>query len=444
MTNTTESFLKLYSEADLTDGDITEVQASATITFDPVAELEKVQRALRRAEAELAAGVPLVPQPRPQQHLVERLESVLKASAEAIGCRAAGLYLLDEATTELKLRASFGLPTERLLEPARALRTAMADLEALAGHAVALEDTTKYQHWNLPETCGAAVCIPVSSPTTPLGTLWVFSDEPRPLSDHEVNLVEIAAGRIASDLEREMLLTETHDIGRLRRSSNDAGERRRARVPQVAPLCDRWEIAARADDDGRMLGDFYDWLTASDGALCAAIGSVETTDFAAALEVESLRACWRAHARHSSDCGHWLDWINDDLWRGSTDAVEAHLLALRAAANGTLSLAAAGRPTALILGLNGTRTILTETTPTLGRDGEFRTTALDVELAAGESLFLCEDVRRVERIAAVWNSEALQVTPRISSARLLDQMLSRVYGEDGLPRGTFLLLRRTS
>ncbi len=175
----------------------------------------------------------------------------------------------------------------------------MADLEALAGHAVALEDTAKYQHWNLPEVCGAAVCIPVSSPTTPLGTLWVFSDEPRPLSDHEVNLVEIAAGRIASDLEREMLLTETHDVGRMRRSWSDAEERRTARVPRVAPLCDRWEIAARADDDSRILGDFYDWLTTIDGALCAAIGSVEATDFAAALEIEQLRACWRAHARHT-------------------------------------------------------------------------------------------------------------------------------------------------
>jgi hypothetical protein len=442
---TDESFLKLFCETELSDGPEAEVQTEAVITFDPVAELDKMQRALRRAEAELAAGVPLIAQPRPQRHLSERLESVLKASAEAIGCRSAGLYLLDDATTELKLRASYGLPTERLLEPARALRTAMADLEALAGHAVALEDTAKYQHWNLPEPCGAAVCVPVSSPTTPLGTLWVFSDEPRPLSDHEVNLVEIAAGRIASDLEREMLLTETHDVARMRRAWSDAGERRAARVPQVAPLCDRWEIAARADDDSRVQCDFYDWLTANDGALCVALGSVEAADFAAALEVEALRSSWRAHTRHSADCGHWLEWLNDDLWRGSTDAVEAHMLALRAAANGTLSLAVAGTPTALVLGLYGTRSILpAEAAPTLGRDGEFRATAWDVDLAVGESLLLGDDVRRIERVAAVWNSDALRVTPRISSARLLDQLLSRGRENGGGRRGTYLLLRRTS
>ncbi len=57
VTKTDDSFLKLFCEADFTDGDDAEVQAAgATITFDPVAELDKMQRALRRAEAELAAG----------------------------------------------------------------------------------------------------------------------------------------------------------------------------------------------------------------------------------------------------------------------------------------------------------------------------------------------------------------------------------------------------
>src|SRR5262249_30680354 len=155
---------------------------------------------------ELAAGVPVASRQGEEPHLAERLEAVLKGGAEAVGCQAAGLYLLDEATSELKLRAVWRLPEERLLAPARPLRGAVADLEALVGHAVMLEDTSLLPHWRCPEDFPAAVCVPVSSPSIPLGTLWTFSDRPRDFTPEETNLLEIVAGRLAADLEREMLL----------------------------------------------------------------------------------------------------------------------------------------------------------------------------------------------------------------------------------------------
>ncbi len=447
MAKLTDRRLKLFTESDGGDrDDVSSVKVAtvAQINFDPIAELERTQRALRRAEAEVAVGVPLIAQPHPQRHLSERLEAVLQSAAEALGCRAAGMYLLDDATTELKLRAAWNMPPERFTEQARPLATAMADLEALAGHAVALEDTALYGRWNLPEACGAAVCVPISSPTTPLGTLWVFATEARPFSDHEVNLVEISAGRIASDLERELLLTETFDTVSLRRSQEEADERRQARRPHVAPLCDRWEIAARSDDDAQALHDFYDWLTTSDGSLCAAIGLVEATDFAAALEIESLRSCWRAHTRHAVDCGHLLEWVNDDLYRGSTASVESHLLALRAAPNGTLALAAAGRATALVLGLSGARPLFESLRPSLGQDVDFRAHAIEVPLAVGELLLVADDARRIERIAADWNLADRRPAPRTSAVRVLDLLLRQGDSRTEGPRGTFLLLRRTS
>ena len=99
-------------------------------------EMNRLRRALWEREAELAAGVPVSSRPDEEPHLAERLESVLKGGAEAVGCPAAALYLLDETTSSLKLRAAYGLPQERLLAPARPLRGSVADLEALVGHAV--------------------------------------------------------------------------------------------------------------------------------------------------------------------------------------------------------------------------------------------------------------------------------------------------------------------
>ena len=116
----------------------------------------------------------MVPHREEEKHLAERLQAALLAGGEAVGCDAAAIYLLDEATTELKLRSSWGLPFDRLTAPARPLQGAVADLEALLGHAVVLNDDNLMATWNAPEDFPAAVCVPVSSPTTLLGTLWVF------------------------------------------------------------------------------------------------------------------------------------------------------------------------------------------------------------------------------------------------------------------------------
>ena len=168
----------------------------------------QLRRALFEREAELAAGVPLVPHPEEPEHLANRLEAVLRGGAQAVGCHAAAMYLLDEATSKLKLRSCWGLPLDRFTAPPRPLKGAVADLESLLGHAVVLEDTAMMRHWRAPEEFAAAVCVPVSTSTTILGTLWMFSNSKRDFTDPQTNIVEVVAGRLAADLEREMLWQE--------------------------------------------------------------------------------------------------------------------------------------------------------------------------------------------------------------------------------------------
>ena len=146
-------------------------------------EILQLRRALVEREAELAAGVPLVPHPEEPEHLANRLEAVLRGGAQAVGCHAAALYLLDEATSKLKLRSCWGLPLDRLTAPPRPLQGAVADLESMLGHAVVLEDTPMMRHWRAPEEFAAAVCVPVSTSTTILGTLWMFSNAKRDFTD---------------------------------------------------------------------------------------------------------------------------------------------------------------------------------------------------------------------------------------------------------------------
>ena len=149
-------------------------------------ELQQTRHVLWQREAELAAGVPLVPLSDEESHLAEKLQTTLRGAAEAVDCQAAALYLIDEATTELKMRSCWGLPFERLMAPARPMKGELADLEALLGHAVVLENTALMPGWKSPEDFASAVCVPVASATMLLGTLWVFGAEVRDFTDQQV------------------------------------------------------------------------------------------------------------------------------------------------------------------------------------------------------------------------------------------------------------------
>lgn len=170
-------------------------------------ELSECQQALCEREAELATSVQPPLRRENGAQFAERLEAVLRGGAQSLDCQAAAMYLLDDDTAQLKLRAAWGLPAVRLAEEPRALEGATADLEALVGHAVVLEDERLFEFWRVPEPgYAAAVCVPISSPTTILGTLWFYSLSQRNFSNRDTNLAEIIAGRLASDLEREACL----------------------------------------------------------------------------------------------------------------------------------------------------------------------------------------------------------------------------------------------
>ena len=147
-------------------------RALASAIAGMLEELQKTRHVLWQREAELAAGVPLVPLSDEESHLAEKLQTTLRGAAEAVDCQAAALYLIDEGTTELKMRSCWGLPFERLMAPARAMKGELADLEALLGHAVVMENTAMMPGWKSPEDFASAVCVPVASGTMLLGTLW--------------------------------------------------------------------------------------------------------------------------------------------------------------------------------------------------------------------------------------------------------------------------------
>jgi phosphoserine phosphatase RsbU/P len=422
------------------------IRGLASSIADLLGELLQTRHALRQREAELAAGVPVVPHRQEEKHLATRLEAILRSGAESVGCHAAGLYLLDEATTHLKLRCSYGLPLDRLAAPPRSLNGAIADLEALLGHAVVLDDTNLMQTWNVPEDFPSAVCVPISTPTTLLGTLWVFCNERRDFNECETNILEIVAGRLAADLEREVLMRVGVDGARLKKQIAAAERLQRNELPAIAPLLDGWDLAGWTTQAENIGGAFHDWFCLPDGLLALAVGRAEEQGIAGALTANAVKTALRSHARYHRLAERILQQVNLTLWTGSAGDQQVTLFhALIETATGRVCCSSAGCPTLLLLRSDGPQ-LLSRTSIRVGESPEAVFEQFSYELRPGEAMMVLAGGSGAE-LARGTLIETLKGRTELSAAELITAAQAAIYAHDSKQEGqdhSILVVRRTT
>jgi serine phosphatase RsbU (regulator of sigma subunit) len=356
-----------------------------------LSELAQSRRLLWQREAELAAGVPVVPRPDERDHVAVRLQAILKSGARAVGCEAAGLYMLDADTTALKLRASWGLPFERLQEPARALAAALADLEALTGQIVVREAAREADPWNPPEEFPAWVCVPLSSATEVLGTLWFFCGHARPFTEEHTELLEVVAGRVAAELEREMLLAENVQLTRFKRQMESAGQWRQDQLPRVAPLLEGWDVSGWTNGSEQLAGDFYDWLVLPHDKLVISLGDPQQPGLPAALAGARLQAAVQAHARTAKSIEAMIRRVNHTYAAGLAGNDAASLfLGLLESETGQLRFSTAGDPEVMLLRDGAWQSLARPELP-LGLERGAQFDQRQLELKPGDALVVVTD-----------------------------------------------------
>lgn len=410
-----------------------------------IAELNRTRTQLRNREAELAtrtiSGSPL----HEDDHVATRLESVLRGGALAIDCNAAALYVLNEDTSELNLRSSWGLSAERLLEPARPLRKAVADLEALVGHAVVLEDAMETPYWNPPEGFPSGICTPVSTSNQLLGTLWLFADQPQPFGDSATNIAEIVAGRLAAELDRELLLREKLRMRRSDLQIQAAADWRTDRLPTSAPRISGWQLAGWSSPGEQLRGDFFDWKMFGDVSSAVLIGDAHSHTIEGSLEFASLQSTARIYASEAISSREILQRTNESLWSSSSRGQAASLGAMVISPEtGIYDFAAAG--SMRLIRVSPTITEVTNIeTELIGVDSEIELIGQAGSLSAGEVILLLS-----EGLATIFDSnpdELGQLIDRVQTEPDFDETaawLNRWYIQfgDRTPTGSLTVVRK--
>ena len=170
------------------------------------AQLSETRNDIRQAHAELATTCALEFRPDNEVRQWELFQHLLKSAIDLLGFDSAALCVLNEQTNALVFRVVAGTQFEDRLGYYRDLRICRGDVAAMSGSVLTLGRQAEIFAWETPVACRSAVCLPVASLDNIVGTLWLTSNRRRMLSDNDLQLLEIIAGRIACEIERRSLL----------------------------------------------------------------------------------------------------------------------------------------------------------------------------------------------------------------------------------------------
>jgi PAS domain S-box-containing protein len=261
--------------------------------------------------------------------LVTRLRGVLKANAAAI-------YLAEEHD-QLRLGAASGG------NPAGVDGAPLNIGEGFAGHVAAKREAT------LGDPGGdSMIGVPLLAGGELTGVLVVCAAAPRRFSSDDVNLLRLAADRVALAIdharlyERELKIAET-----LQRSL----------LPEHLPRMPGLEVAARylpAAAEAEVGGDWYDVLPIPGGKVGLVMGDIAGKGLAAASMVGRLRSALRAYVLEGHSPALVVGQLNRLIW---TEAQEGHMATLLFVvvdpAEGRMAWVNAGHPPPLLVTGNG-------------------------------------------------------------------------------------------
>lgn len=329
-----------------------------------IQQVKAAEGTIELQEARLATAVGVSIRKDEAELLTGRLKETLKRAVEQTASDAAAIYLLDDSTSELKMRACHGLSSKALTSDARPLRGALADLEALMGNAVLVENTKLAPEWNCPEDFAAAFCLPIGSPTMPQGTLWLWSQHVRDFGNHDIEIAKSASDKVLVDIERSILADEVLRTRSTSRQLESASMIQASRLPSLQPLHRDYEVGGWTFQGQSLGGNFHTWTYNRHDRICAALGSAMTSGPTGALIATSIQTvvetCWNTRHKPSQVLQKANDilWdIEDADWRSSLCYLNVH------PASGSTELALAGDIQVFLVSSRGVRAIGGTPTP---------------------------------------------------------------------------------
>ena len=177
-----------------------------------------VSRRLRRREEELAGLYRSVRAATSTLDLPRVLDRLAGAAAQALGCRAAAIRLLDASGSRLELAGAWGLSPAYRQEPPLETARASAEREALSGKTVTLDSASdkRLPGWKrlAAEGVQAVLIAPLIGKQGPLGVLYAFGGPGHHFTERDAEFLSTIAAQGAVAIENAQAYRMLEELDR--------------------------------------------------------------------------------------------------------------------------------------------------------------------------------------------------------------------------------------
>ena len=256
----------------------------------------------------------------------ETLDAAANAIARVMAVKAVVIRLLregEDGKPELEARAIFGMNKSVADKGKTLVNKSELTRKALTGDMVFIEDMTTHPRSYYPDDARRAGITSMLSTglmvqDKGIGTIQLFTEQPRRFTMFEENLVRAIAQLLATAVRSAQLDAERIRNLQLNRQVELAQGVQRRMLPKHSPKIEGVDIAATYVPSQGLGGDFYDFISL-DSATGIAVGDAIGKGVAASLLMASVRSSLRAYAHDLYDLDVILSRVNQALNRDTLD-----------------------------------------------------------------------------------------------------------------------------
>jgi serine phosphatase RsbU (regulator of sigma subunit) len=231
--------------------------------------------------------------------LQEALDKLAEAAVKITGVKACSIRLLDEQSSDLKMRSTYGL-SEEYRNKGAVTKDDPVIKAAFAGEAVVLDDMrvdgrVRYKEATIKEGLVSQLTVAMQFRNKPIGVLRLYSPRPKQFYENDIGLARAVASQCAVAITNAKLYARAIEGARIAEQVRLAGLIQRRMIPAKAPLISGLDIAATYIPSFEVGGDFYDFLKAGDSRIIVVIADVIGKGIPAALMMSWFRGAVHAY-----------------------------------------------------------------------------------------------------------------------------------------------------
>ena len=234
--------------------------------------------------------------------LQEMLDRISEGIVKILNVKASTIRLLDDSGVELVLKSMYNLSPDYLSKGPVIIDEHPICQAALRGETKIIPDVSTDPNFGYKEEAKneglcALLCTGLKIKDKAIGTMHLYTEEPREFIQDEIMLVQSIANQAAIAIDNAQLYEQSIEKERIERELTIAGEIQTELLPKGNPKIEKFDLRVKFVPCSQLSGDLYDFMELDDKKVGFVIADVSGKGLPGAILMATTHATLRAAAK---------------------------------------------------------------------------------------------------------------------------------------------------